>query len=83
MKQIVLNSKLETVTPLSTNTTAKLSPYDDLDNGAIVWAVPEGGKKSAFSKSTKPPSSSNPSSLVTLAPSAHQNPKPSPKLIRK
>jgi hypothetical protein len=48
MKQIVLNSKLETVMPLSTNTTAKLSPYDDLhtlDNGAIVWAVPEGGNK--------------------------------------
>lgn len=48
MKQIILSSKLETVTPVSTNTNAKLSPYDDLhtlDDGAVVWAVPEGNNK--------------------------------------
>lgn len=48
MKQIVLDSKLEVITPVSTNTSAKLSPYDDLhtlDDDAIVWAVPEGGNK--------------------------------------
>ena len=48
MKQIVLSSSLDIVTPQSTNTSAKLSPYDDLytlDDGAIVWAVPAGGNK--------------------------------------
>ena len=48
MQQIVLDTSLNVVTPQSTNTSAKLSPYDDLytlDDGAIVWAVPAGGNK--------------------------------------
>jgi len=48
MQQTVLDTSLNIVTPQSTNTSAKLSPYDDLytlDDGAIVWAVPAGGNK--------------------------------------
>lgn len=48
MKQIVLDTSLNIVTPQSANASGKLSPYDDLhtlDDGAIVWAVPAGDHK--------------------------------------
>ncbi len=48
LQQIVLDRSLETVVPRTTSRDVKLSPYDDLhnlDNGAIVWAVPQGRNK--------------------------------------
>lgn len=48
IQKMVLNVSLETIVPRAGIEGAQLSPYDDLhnlDNGAIVWAVPVGGNK--------------------------------------
>jgi hypothetical protein len=48
LQHIVVDRSLETVVPQSSLEEVKLSPYDDLynlDNGAIVWAVPQDKNK--------------------------------------
>jgi hypothetical protein len=46
--QMVLDDDLQPVTPQTTTSEVRLSPYDDLhnlDNGAIAWAVPTADNK--------------------------------------
>jgi len=77
LQQIILDSSLETVVPRSTNTGVKLSPYDDLhnlDNGAIVWAVPDGGNKIRVHRIDQPAVLEQ--SLIARSAKSKRTPKP-------